>query len=177
MDVRKTIFGSAALLKLAFLLGLTTSCQAIKAPTTHQEGSLIENLQSLRSKPDDASVARLFIMQRSSLAQTGSTRRFEAAMPNQPLIDSVVVIRNVASNDIRRISISQKSGISHARCLTVPEVSQALNLFIQPGEPTPVFRTEGQRKLAIARNETVEVRASAIAPNDDCLGEITFDYR
>lgn len=168
---------SLALLAIGTWTCLAASCQTVNAPSRGQEWGLLSELQSLRARPDDKVLEGLFSELGSTVLQTGDARKIDAVMPGQSQVDSVVIIRDVTSNNVRRILISQKNGLGSGRCITVSEVSQRLGLFIQPGEPTPVFATEGQRKLAVARDDAVEVRAVAETPNSECLGKITFDYR
>jgi hypothetical protein len=88
-----------------------------------------------------------------------------------------VLIRDRFSERVRQLTVTQKSIVDDTSCLKLAEVSDALGLFLQPPEPTPVWKTEGQRKHAFHENSQVSIDAIGRAPGSDCLGSIEFKYK
>lgn len=167
----------AAACALACSLGVVLTAQAHQSAQPEPSSFTAEDLIQFRQRPDDASISRTFDVTASRIGTTGNVRFFELEPRSDSAMGPAVLIRDRFSERVRQLTVTQKSIVDDTSCLKLAEVSDALGLFLQPPEPTPVWKTEGQRKHAFHENSQVSIDAIGRAPGSDCLGSIEFKYK
>lgn len=167
----------AAACALACSLGVVLTAQAQQSSQPESSTFTVEDLIQFQQRPDDASISRTFDVTANRIGTTGNVRFSELDPRSDSGMGPAVLIRDRFSGRVRRMTVTQKSTVDDAHCLRLSEVSDALGLFVQPPEPTPVWKTEGQQKRAFNENFQVSINAIGRAPGSDCLGSVEFKYK
>lgn len=168
-------FAAACALACSLVVALTA--QAHQSAQPEPSRFTVEDLIQFQQRPDDASISRTFDVTASRVGATGSVRFSELDPRSNSGMGPAVLVRDRFSGRVRKMTVTQKSTVDDAHCLRLAEVSDALGLFVQPPEPTPVWKTEGQRKHAFHENSQVSINAIGRAPGSDCLGSVEFKYK
>jgi len=167
----------AAACALACLLGVVLTAQAHQSAQPYPSTLTVEDLIQFRQRPDDASIARTFDVTANRIGATGNVRFSELEPRPDSAMGPAVLVRDRFSGRVRQLTVTQRSTIDDAHCLKLAEASDALGLFVQPPEPTPLWKTEGQRTRAFHEDSQVSVDAISRAPGSDCLGSVEFKYK
>ncbi|HFJ9613000.1 TPA: hypothetical protein ACG4NT_001059 [Stenotrophomonas maltophilia] len=167
----------AAACALACSLGIVLTAHAHQSAQPEHSTFAVEDLIQFQQRPDDASILRTFEVTANRIGPTGNVRFSELEPRSDTAMGPAVLIRDRFSGSVRQLTVTQKATIDDAHCLKLAEVSHALGLFVQPPEPTPVWKTDGQRKHAFHENSQVSIDAIGRSPGSDCLGSVVFKYK
>ncbi|HIE5097502.1 hypothetical protein WG628_19845 [Stenotrophomonas maltophilia] len=179
-QARLSIFGRhafAAAWLLACSSGVVLAAQAHQSAQHDTSASIVEDLIRFQQRPDDASISRMFDVTANRIGTTGNVRFSELEPKSDSAMGPAVLIRDRFSGRVRQLTVTQRAAVDEDSCLNLAEVSEALGLLVQPPEPTPVWKTEGQRMRAFHENSQVSIEAITRTPGSNCLGSIEFKYK